>query len=51
MPKKQKGRSGDKFKKLASEIAAEYRKKGYSATRAKQIGEATAGKIFWKKYG
>ena len=51
MPKKQKGRSGKKFKKLASEIAAEYRKKGYSATRAKQIGEATAGKIFWKKYG
>ncbi len=48
---KAQGRSGEKFKRLASEVAAEYRKKGYSAARAKRIGEATAGKVFWHKYG
>lgn len=48
---KAQGRSGEKFKRLASEVAAEYRKKGYSPARAKRIGEATAGKVFWQKYG
>ena len=48
---KAQGRSGEKFKRLASEVAAEYRKKGYSAARAQRIGEATAGKVFWQKYG
>ena len=40
-----------KFDKLSDEIAAQYRKKGKSATEAKRIGQATAAKIGFKKYG
>ena len=40
-----------KFDKLANKIAAQYRKKGKSAAEAKRIGQATAAKIGFKKYG
>ena len=46
-----KGRSGDKFKALEKRVYAEYRKKGYSKTEAEHIARATAGKVFWEKYG
>jgi hypothetical protein len=46
-----KGRSGVRFRKLASEVAAEYRRKGYPKERAEYIGRATAGKVFWRKFG
>jgi len=48
---KAKGRSGKQFKKLSKHIASQYRKKGYSKKEAERIGKATAGKIFWKKFG
>ena len=48
---KAKGRSGERFKKLAKEIEREYIKKGYSKKRAREIGRATAGKVFWQKFG
>lgn len=37
------------FKKLSNEVTAEYRKKGYSAKRARAIGNDTAGKVAAKK--
>ena len=37
--------SSASFKKLANKIAAEYRRKGLSARKARQIGNATAGKV------
>lgn len=37
------------FKKLASTVSAEYRKKGYSKAKAAYIGKATAGKIAREK--
>ena len=40
-----------KFDKLADKIAKEYRKDGDSAEKAKEIGEATAAKIGFAKYG
>jgi len=40
-----------KFDKLANKIAKEYRKDGDSAEKAKEIGEATAAKIGFAKYG
>ena len=46
-----KGRSGEKFKKLAKQVEKEYLKKGYSKKRAHRIGQATAGKVFWQKFG
>ena len=46
-----KGRSGKRFKKLEREIATEYIKKGYSKKKAEYIGRATAGKVFWLKFG
>ena len=48
---KDKGRTGERFKKLEKKVEREYLKKGYSKKKAKQIGKATAGKIFWKKVG
>jgi hypothetical protein len=33
------------FKALADRITGEYRRKGYSPTRARKIGQATAGKV------
>jgi hypothetical protein len=33
------------FNKLKNKVATDYRKKGYSASRARQIGQATAGKV------
>jgi len=48
---KAKGRSGDKFKKLSSQVTKDYLKKGYSKKRAKKIGQAVAGKVFWRKFG
>jgi hypothetical protein len=38
------------FDELAHEVAREYRKKGYSHTRAMEIGKATAGKAYWQAY-
>lgn len=46
-----KGRSGERFKRLANQVAREYMKKGYSKKRAEQIGRAVAGKVFWRKFG
>lgn len=37
--------SSASFRKLASKVAAEYRRKGMSAKRARRIGNATAGKV------
>lgn len=48
---KEQGRSGEAFKKLERKVYNEYKKKGYSTKKAREIAEATAGKIFWKKYG
>ncbi len=45
------GRSGEKFRHLSNTIANEYEKKGFSVAKAKAIGQATAGKQFWHKYG
>lgn len=45
------GHSGERFKALSDEVAAEYRKKGYSAKRAREVGDAVAGKVYWRKYG
>ena len=42
---------GEKFRKLERKIYAEYRKKGKSKKVAKRIATATAGKVFWRKYG
>lgn len=33
------------FRKLASKVAAEYRRKGVSAATARRWGNATAGKV------
>ena len=49
--KPKKTNSGAKFKKLSSTVTKGYLKKGYSKTRAKRIGQAVAGKVFWKKFG
>ena len=48
---KAKGRSGKKFQKLSKKITKEYIKKGFSKKKAEYIGKATAGKIFWQKFG
>ena len=40
---------GKKFDKLEKKIENEYKKKGFSAKKAKSIGFATAGKIARKK--
>jgi len=49
--KKSVGRSGKRFERLARHVARQYEKKGYSKKRAEYIGKATAGKVFWRKYG
>jgi len=48
---REQGRSGEHFKALEDRIYKEYRKKGYSEKRARSIARATAGKVFWQKYG
>ena len=48
---REQGRSGERFKKLERTIYNEYIRKGYSSKRARQIARATAGKVFWRKYG
>lgn len=40
---------GGDFNKIADHIAKEYEKKGYSKKDAQQIGDDTAGSIYWKK--
>lgn len=40
-----------RFARLAAEVAAEYRRKGYSPARAREIGRATAAVIGRRKYG
>lgn len=47
----ERGRTGERFKRLASTVAREYMKKGYSRARALEIGKAVAGKAFWRRYG
>jgi hypothetical protein len=44
-------RRSSRFARLAGEIAAEYRRKGYSPERARAIGRATAAVIGRRKYG
>jgi hypothetical protein len=39
---------GKEFSKMASKVAASYKKKGMSAAKATQIGKATAAKSMWK---
>jgi hypothetical protein len=39
------------FKQLESRVFHEYRKKGFSISRARGIAKATAGKVFWGKFG
>ena len=48
---KVRGRSGKAFKSLARRVEREYLKKGYSKKRAERIGRATAGKVYWEKFG
>lgn len=49
MAKKRKKRRRKKkklgFKRLATEVTREYLRKGYSAERARKIGNATAAKV------
>ncbi len=40
-----------KFSKLEHKIARGYEKTGMSKAHAEAIGRATAGKIFWHKFG
>ena len=40
-----------KFDRLKNQIKREYEKKGYSSEEAEKIGEATAAKIGFEKYG
>ena len=42
---------GEKFRSLERRIYADYIKKGYTKARAKYIARATAGKVFWRKFG
>ncbi len=42
--------SAESFRKLARKVEAEYRAKGYSLKRAREIGEATAGKVAQEKH-
>lgn len=41
--------SSSKFNRLKNRVAAEYRRKGFSAKRAAYIGRATAGKVAREK--
>jgi hypothetical protein len=43
--------SGARFKKLSSDIAKSYEKKGMSKAKAEKIGAAVAAKQGIKKYG
>ncbi len=36
------------FEKLKRKVEAYYRKKGYSAREAKELGEKTAAAVYWK---
>ena len=49
--KKEVGRSGKRFENLENKIYREYLRRGFSRKRAKEIAKATAGKIFWMKFG
>ena len=43
--------SGSRFKAVTGSVASEYLKKGYSASKAKEIGTAVAAKAGRAKYG
>ncbi len=43
--------SSASFKALARKVEVEYRAKGYSLKRAREIGAATAGKVANEKHG
>jgi hypothetical protein len=43
--------TGKRAAKIKSSVAAQYRKKGYSAKRAAKIGGAVVGMTGRKKYG
>jgi hypothetical protein len=42
---------GEKFRALERKIYADYRRRGFSKKRAREIARATAGKVFWRKFG
>lgn len=46
-----RGRTGKRFRRLSRQVTAGYVKKGYPKAEAKKIGQATAGKVFWRKFG
>ena len=37
------------FDKIAEKVAESYERRGVPAAKAERIGEATAGKLYWKK--
>ncbi len=39
---------GKEFGKMATKVAASYKKKGMSSKKAEEIGKATAAKSMWK---
>ena len=43
------GKKGKEFGPMAEAVAKSYEKKGMSATKAKEIGKATAAKAMWSK--
>ena len=45
------GVKGVHFQDVEEKIYREYRKKGYSDKKAREIARKTAGKIFWQKFG
>jgi len=45
------GKKGVHFQDVERKIYRYYRKKGYSEAKARRIARATAGKIFWRKFG
>ena len=42
---------GKKFVKLEHRVEREYENRGFSQSRAKYIGEATAAKVYREKHG
>lgn len=45
------GEKGVSFDEVVAKIRSEYIARGYSYEEADRIAKATAGKIFWKKFG
>ncbi len=49
LKKLRKTKSNGGFDKLAKKITKEYIKKGYSKEEAEEIGQKTAGKVYWQR--